>query len=245
MKRNTHFILIVFALISFLNCSNQNQPNVSGDKIREYANALYNRELYAQAVVEYQRYLDLYPVDEQQQANIHFIIGNIYFDRLYDYENALATYLKIKHVFPESAVQQQVDKRIVACLERLQRSTDAKQALDEAAILEPDKLQPSHPGTVIAEIGDREITSGDLKYHIGQLPEYMQSQLNSKEAKLDFLKQYIATELFYDAAKRQELEDNLMKLVKRAEDYYESTSPPKDRSNDSRVVQYGTSSALD
>jgi tetratricopeptide (TPR) repeat protein len=206
MKRDYYFIPILLLLISFLNCSTQKQPNISGDKIREYANALYNRELYSQAVVEYQRYLDLYSVDEQQRANINFIIGNIYFDRLYDYENALAYYLKIKHIFTESSVQPQVDKRIVACLERLQRSTDAKQALDEASILEPDKVKTSHPGTVIAKIGDRQITSGDLKHHIGQLPDYIKSQLNSREAKLDFLKQYIATELFYDAAKRKELE---------------------------------------
>jgi tetratricopeptide (TPR) repeat protein len=206
-KRNSFFwILFVLILTIFSGCSNQKKPNISGDKIREYANALYNRELYSQAVHEYEKYLDLYSVDEEQQANINFVIGNIYFDRLHDYENALAVYLKIKHVFPGSAVQPQVDKRIVACLERLQRSTDAKQALDEAAVLEPGKLQSSHPGTVIAKIGDEKITSGDLKYHIDQLPDYVRFQLDSKEAKVDFLKQYIATELFYDAAKRKELD---------------------------------------
>jgi tetratricopeptide (TPR) repeat protein len=208
MNKRNFSLWILFAVILFVfsGCSTRKQPGVSGEKIREYANELYNRELYSQAVHEYEKYLDLYSVDEEQQANIHFVIGNIYFDRLHDYENALAVYLKIKHVFPESAVRQQADKRIVACLERLQRSTDAKQALDEAAVLEPDKLQSSHPGTVIAKIGDQKITSGDLKYHIDQLPDYIRSQLDGKEAKLDFLKQYVATELFYDAAKRKELE---------------------------------------
>lgn len=46
-------------------------------------------------------------------------------------------------------------------------------------------------------------------------------------------------------AKRQELEDNLMKLVKRAEEHYESESPPAQRSNESKVVQYGTSKPFD
>ena len=45
--------------------------------------------------------------------------------------------------------------------------------------------------------------------------------------------------------KRQELEDNLMKLVERAEEYYESTSPAIERSNESKVVQYGTRMPLD
>ena len=196
----------IIALLVLLGCAQQSQPSIDGDKVREYANALYNRELYEQAVKEYQRYLDLYDVEEPQQANINFIIGNIYFDRLHDYENAMAYYLKVKHVYPESDVLPQVDKQIVACLERLQRSADAKQALDEATSFEPDAVPASHPGTTIAKIGDREITSGDLKYHIGQLPEYIQSQLKDKKAKVEFLQQFVATELFYDAAKRKALD---------------------------------------
>ncbi len=190
----------------FGGCSNKKQPIIDGEKIREYANDLYNRELYVQAIQEYQRYLDFYDVDEKQNANINFIIGNIYFDRLYDYENAMAVYLKIKHLFPESDVLSQVDQRIVACLERLQRSADAKQALDEATSLEPERVIPPQPGTVIAKIGDRKITSGDLKYAIGQLPDYIQSQFEDKQGKTNFLRQLVATELFYDAAKRKELD---------------------------------------
>jgi tetratricopeptide (TPR) repeat protein len=193
---------LVFAWI-LGGCSKTGQTSVSGEKVREYANALYNRELYPQAIREYQRYLDLYEVDDQQRANINFIIGNVYFDRLHDYENAMAFYLKVKHVFPESKILTQVDKRIVECLERLQRSADAKQALDEATSLQPERVPKSLPGTVVAKIGSREITSGDLKHHIGQLPEYLQSQFKDRKAKLEFLRQFVATELFYDAAKRK------------------------------------------
>jgi len=210
MRRNTKKCLGVclFYIIFAVGCSTDREPNVDGDKVREYANALYNRELYTQAIQEYQRYLDLYHVDIQQQANINFVIGNVYFERLYDYENAMAYYLKVKHIFPESNIMPQVDKRIIACLERLQRSADAKQALDEATSLEPESLEESRPGTVLARIGKREITSGDLKHRIGQLPDYLQSQMNDAEPKLEFLRQFVATELFYDAAKRKDLERN-------------------------------------
>jgi lysophospholipid acyltransferase (LPLAT)-like uncharacterized protein len=40
-------------------------------------------------------------------------------------------------------------------------------------------------------------------------------------------------------AKRQELEDNLMKLVKRAEEYYKNTSSSSRHPTESKVVQYG------
>lgn len=42
-------------------------------------------------------------------------------------------------------------------------------------------------------------------------------------------------------SKRQEVEDSLMKLVKRAEEYYENNSFPTDDCTESKVVQYGTS----
>jgi len=95
----------------------------------------------------------------------------------------MAYYLKVKHVFPESNLVDNVNKKIVECLERLQRSADAKQALDEATSLEDGSARESRPGTVVARIGDRDITSGDLEYHIGQLPDYLQSQMKEPGAR--------------------------------------------------------------
>jgi len=204
-KRNVMSVLLLAVLLLLIDCSKQNKPPVAGDKVRSYANALYNRELYTAAVNEYQRYLDLYEVDKNQRGNINFIIANIYFDRLSDYENALAKYMKVKHIYPESSVMNQVNKRIIACLERLQRSADAKQALDEATSLDSAALPASMPGEVIAKIGERKITSGDLEHKINQLPEYMRSNLTDRKAKLEFLTQIVATDLFYEAAKRQGL----------------------------------------
>ena len=164
-KEIVKFFISMIIISVLAGCSQTEKQSIPGEKVREYANALYNRELYQQAVDEYQHYLDNYTIEDEVRANINDIVGNIYFERLYDYENALARYLKVKHLFPESNLESQVSKRIVACLERLQRSEDAKQALDEAASLVPDSVT-SRPGTVIAKIGDRDITTGDLKYQI-------------------------------------------------------------------------------
>lgn len=198
--------LLLFVLL--LGCSSSDKPRVDGDRVREYANALYNRELYAQSITEYQRYLDLYDVDATQQANVLFIMANTYFDRLHDYPNAMALYLKIKHVYPESSFSRDVDKQIVACLERLNRSADAKQALDEATSLDPEQVRESRPGTVIARIGDREFTTGDLNFQLNQMPDYMKDQFKSREAKIELLRQMVANDLFFDAAKRQGLDSD-------------------------------------
>jgi len=194
-------LLLIFSL-----CSNPQKSQVDVDRIRSYANALYNRELHTQAIREYQRYLDQFPVSKKQRANINFIIGNIYFDRLHDYENAMSYYLKVKYLFPESELIESVNKKIVECLERLQRTADAKQAMDETIRLDSHAEKGSRPGEVIARIGERKITSGDLKYYISRLPEYLQSQFKDRKSKIEFLKNYIATELFYDAAKRKGLD---------------------------------------
>jgi len=194
------------ALLILAACSGGSSGK-NADRLREFANELYNRELYAQAVREYQSLLDLNKVDGDQRANITWVIGNIYFERLHDYENAMAYYLKLKTLYPESELGAQADRQIVACLERLQRSADAKQALDEATgVASPSGK--SMPGRVIAKIGERSVTSGDLEYQIRQLPDYLQNQFKDRKAKLEFLRQVLATELFYDAAKRKGLESD-------------------------------------
>ncbi len=198
-------ILVLVLAAAFAGCSRKGS-GAEGQKIREYANALYNRELYGQAVREYENYLNSYRVSDAQKSNITFTIANIYFERLHDYENALANYLRIKHVYPDKKLETQVDQQIIACLERLNRSGQAKQALDEATALDPSKVQSPRPGKVIARIGSRPITNEDLNFQLGQLPDYMRDQFRDKSQRLEFLRNYIATELFFDAAKRKGLD---------------------------------------
>lgn len=193
-------ILFVFA------CQQKSEPKLDGSKIREFANTLYNRQLYTQAIEQYDYYLTNYNLDEDESANINYIIGDIYFERIRDYENALTYYLKVKHFYPESPLKDEVNKKIVVCLERLERSADAQQALEEAALLDVSQAKPNRPGAVIAKIGKRKITMGDLEHEINQLPPYVKSQISGKSKKIEFLKQYIATELLYDTAKRKGLD---------------------------------------
>jgi len=207
MKNHVKFSAIVLAFLMTLTaCSKTGSSAVDSGRQREYANALYNRGLYKQAVEEYRHYLDQRQPNAEETANIDYTIGQIYFERLHDYENALAAYLRVKHLYPESKLMPDVDRQIVACLERLDRSVDAKQALDEATALDPGQVQPSRPGTVLASIGDRKITSGDLDFLIAQMPSYVQGQFTQKAAKEDLLRNYIATEILYGAAKRKGLE---------------------------------------
>ncbi|MDZ7266381.1 MAG: hypothetical protein ONB48_04100 [candidate division KSB1 bacterium] len=187
-------------------CRPAQKQNLPAAKVRDFANILYNRELYQHAVAEYQFYLQNYPLDEEEQANISFTIANIYFDRLRNYEAALAYYLRVKELYPRSGLVDDAGRRIVECLERLQRSADAQQALEESTLLDTSRVTKKRPGEVVAKIGDREITSGDLEFEIKNLPPFMLAQIKNRNDRLEFLRQYLATELLYDTAKRKGLE---------------------------------------
>lgn len=203
----SRYLLIPGLVLSVMfSCTNEPKPLLDADKKINLANTYYNNELFDAAIKEYNEYLLNYPVEENKQANIYYQIANIYFDRLNDYEKALENYLRIKYLYPESNLQSDVGKRIVNCLERLERSQDAQRVLDRETALKPEEVEEHKPGAVIATIGKKEITQGDLDFEIGQLPPYMQSQFNSKSSKIEFLRQYLAEELLYDSAKRQNLD---------------------------------------
>lgn len=206
MKTKRFAFLLLF-LIAALGCQQQEtQTKFEQTKVRDYANALYNRQLYQQAITEYNHILQNYPLEDAEAANLNYVIGDIYFERVRDYENALTYYLKVKHFYPESPLIDEINKKMVACLERLERSADAQQVMEEAALLDPTQAKKNRPGAVVAKIGKRKITTGDLEFEISQMPPFMKSQLSDRSKKIDFLKQYIATELLYDSAKRQGLE---------------------------------------
>ena len=208
VKNKLFFIIIIKIILVLIGigCQSKTEPNIPASKKREIANVLYNQQLYEQAIREYEEYLKYYPLDKREIVNISYMIANIYFDRLHDYENALAFYLRIKYLSPESNLQNEVSKKIVECLERLRRSTEAQQVIEQNAALNEEQKPVSRPGEVVAKIGDREITTSDLQYELNRLPVYMREQLQTKEKRIEFLKNFIVQELLYDSAKRMGLD---------------------------------------
>jgi peptidyl-prolyl cis-trans isomerase C len=189
-------------------CQQDNRTNLSADKKVNLANTYYNNQLYEAAVREYEEYLSGYEMDDNKRANICYTIANIYFDRLNDYNRALEYYLRIRQLYPESNLQREVGKRIVNSLERLQRAQDAQRLLEKETALKPDQVAEHKPGETIAKIGEKIITQGDLDFEISQLPPYVQTQISTREQKIEFLQQYIAEELLYDSAKRKGLDQD-------------------------------------
>ncbi len=199
--------LLAFLLPLAFSCQS-NEPAVPAEKKREMATLLFNQELYEQAVDEYKEYLSQYNPDIQEQANIAYQVANIYMERLRDYESALAWFLRSKTLNPQSNVQEQISKKVVECLERLNRSRDARQVITQNAALDDAQKIVSRPGEVVAKIGDREITTGDLEYRLEQLPDFVKPQMQSADARKEFLRQYVAQEVLYSSALRHGLDND-------------------------------------
>ena len=99
-------------------------PEVDPDRAertRELANVYAAEELYPQAIAAYERYLETEALDEKAEGNIAFKIADIYMNELRDYENAMAWYLRARQILPETSLGQEASKRIIECLERLER----------------------------------------------------------------------------------------------------------------------------
>jgi hypothetical protein len=199
-------LLLIFSIFLLVSCNTSKQPAVSADAKLQLANTYYNNGLYQAAVDEYLEYIRDYSLDANRTANTYYNIANIYFERINNYEKALQYYFKIKYLYPESTLQGDVGKKIVNCLERLKRSTDANRYVQQEAALDKSSVKEQRPGAVVAEIGDRKITQGDLDFEISKLPAYMQTQMEDKKARREFLKQYIIQELLYGSAKKQGLD---------------------------------------
>jgi len=158
-------------------------------------------------VDEYTRYLDTASIPEEQRANLLYRIGTIYLDQLADYENALAAFIRISHLYPKAAVTREAEKRMVRCFEELKRGSDAQRKLKQLTDLKPEEEEPG-TGPVVARIGGRPITRDQLERELDQLPEAQRKIYEDPEKKREYLQSRLIEELFYDMALRKEYDKN-------------------------------------
>ncbi|MFC1554254.1 tol-pal system YbgF family protein [candidate division KSB1 bacterium] len=209
---------VIVLLTALLFSCSQYQPgsDISMEKQSLYASALLNQKLYRQSLVEFEKLLRWYKLDESKRANVNYTMGDIYFTNLSDYQNALAHFLKIKHVFDDSKLMDETNKKIIACLERLGRYSEASQVLKESTGLGETMSEDSPfervPGDTVAVIDGFVYTSGELdnlfSYYYNALPEDQKGDGPTRDMKINFIRDYIRTEVLYNSAKKQNLDQD-------------------------------------
>ncbi len=195
-------ILLVFSVLIYLRWGELSKAKLDVSQQQDFASELVDNKLYAQAIAEYDKLLDHGELDTKKQANINYIVGNIYLDYLNDYENAAASFVKARFLNPESELKGKINKNLVICFERMGRSLEAQKQLERSTELGRTETR-KEGGVVVARIGDREISMTDLENEIEKLPPSVQAQFKDKEGMLEFLQQYVGAELLYDTALRR------------------------------------------
>lgn len=189
-------------------CSgSESSSNASKIEIsKNLAGELRDNKLYRAAIEEYQKILEASNIEIPEQANINYLIARVYFEDLQEYEQAAAYYLRSKTLKPDATFAVEASRNLVTSLERLGRSLDAKRQLDEMTEL---NTSPRTKGDVaVARIGGVPVWLSEVEEQIQSLPPDVQKQFQNVNAKREFTRQYIGTELLYRAAIRDNLGEN-------------------------------------
>jgi len=164
----------------------------------DYANMLFAKGLQLQAASVFEKYIETSNASNQEIAKVCYRLGNIYMDS-YQFEKALAFFYRAEMLDKEADFIQEMDRKIVEALENLGLSSQAQYELAKRVSL-GDRSTKS--GEVVARIGKRDITQPEIDRALAAVPEWMRKQLEQRPQRLEFIRNYVATEVLYEKAKR-------------------------------------------
>jgi len=195
-------ILLIIVLGLFLarkSLASGNQRSAWTDKLQlDYANALLSKGLNTNAAQAFEDYIERSQLNKKDLASVCYKLGNIYID-LKEYEKALANFYKSELLSPESEYKQDMNQKIVSALESLGLSQQAQYELEARTSVKPTTQRKEN---IAVRIGKREITNDEIDMIISRLPEQVKQGLNSNDARLRFVREYVATEVLYEKGKK-------------------------------------------
>jgi len=194
-------VVVMFGILVYLQIKPPAQASKNiwiPEKQRAYADKLKSEGLNKEAINAYQEYIRSGSVEPGVQANIYYIMGKLA-EKSGEYETALAFLYKAQIVDPETKLKSELGGHIVRCLENMGRGLDAENKLAVSTRLQP---AGKAKGKVLAKIGNEVITDQMLNQEIEKLPKWMRKNYQKPDKRIQFLKEYIATELFARKARR-------------------------------------------
>jgi tetratricopeptide (TPR) repeat protein len=183
-----------------VSCNRQADNSSYIDQRINVAGQLKDNKLYQAAIDEYQKILNLTTVDSTRRANINYLVGDIYFNNLKDYQQAAAYYIRARTLDPNGSFSQELAKNLVSSLENMGNILDARRELASATDINAKPHPQGDP--VVAKIGDTKIYLSDVEAQIENLPPDVQKQFTTHAKKVEFMRQYVGSELMYRAAQR-------------------------------------------
>jgi len=194
---------MILALFAAVSCSDKSGDATDAvERHKRLAGELRDNKLYNAAIEEYVKILDNEELDGKTRANINYLVAKIYYENLESYEEAAAYYVRARALDSEGSFVEEASRKLVASLEKIGRMLDAKRQLSAATDID---AAPRVEGDVaVARVGGVTIWLSEIERQIQTLPPEMQKQFLSREAKIAFVHNYVATELLYHAAVRED-----------------------------------------
>ncbi len=198
-------ILVVLILYSggVKLAGNNSTADRESDIYRNLANKLKSVGITEEAIKQYENYFNTAMVDKKTRSNLAYTVGKLYMEEG-NYEKALSWLYRVDIIDPDTSLKSEVSSKIVHCLETLGRFHAAEYALEARSSLQENRGEETKGSKVVAEIGSREITLREVDEAIDELPPWMKEQFKGKGKKVEFMKKYVADELFYRKAKKLE-----------------------------------------
>ncbi len=199
--------MTLLLLIQFASCKGSGNSNEAQLELhKNLAGELRDNKLYTAAIEEYQKILDDEHGGVVEQANINYLIARIYFEDLQDYELAAAFYLRAKTINPEATFAGDASRNLVTSLEKMGRMIDAKRQLDDMTDI--DDAPKTKGDVAVARISGVPVWLSEVEERIQALPPEAQKRFQNADAKREFARQYVGTELLFRAAIRENMAED-------------------------------------
>lgn len=200
-------LVVVVATMLVAGCSGSADHTEAIDRHKKLASELRDNRLYDAAVEEYQRILAYDELDDPTRAGINYLIGRLYFENIEDYEKAAGYYVRAKALDPNGDFVMEASKNLVTALERSGNLVNAKRQLDQLTDVGADP--ENDKDVAVARIGGVPVWRSQIEDAIEMLPPELQEQYTrDRAARVAFMHQYVASELFYHAAIREGFDDD-------------------------------------
>jgi len=172
---------------------------------RNYAQKLAAKGLKKEAATAFEQYLASADADLEERANVLYTVGKLHYE-LGAYESALAAFYQAEVAGPAKDIQEELNRKIVACLENLGKSFDAQSELEQRTALAKPEEDDEARSMVVARIGKEEVTMGQLHDEIRKLqqqnPQYAKALQTDRKKLVEFLRQYIFEKLLSRKARK-------------------------------------------
>ncbi len=180
-------------------------PAQAPDAQRAFALYLTEKNQPLAAITAYEDYLKAAALVPEERAKVCYAVAKLAIEAE-QYERALPFLYQAEFVNPESELKEEINKKVVLCLDKLGRNVDLRHELRKRTDVKRTAADVQNGEVVLAEFLGEVITDRDLDQEIEKMPQAVRDSVNTNEKKTELLKNMVVQRLLLDKARRLELD---------------------------------------